>query len=428
MLAAELLTRGVQTRIIDKGDGVVLQTRALGVHARTLEMLDAMGLAEQFVDRGHKVRHTRMYSSGKPLVDVNFALNGSRFDFMLDIPQHETESILRQRVADLGGIVEGGTELVSLHQEADRVIVRIKHIDSTTGEEISADYVVGCDGAHSRVRHELGLTFDGQAYQEDWLLADVLMDWSRSEDSVHAFFRPDGLPMICFPMRDHVWRLVFPYTGNRNQQAPILQEIQQLVDQRAPEAVSVSNPTWLANFRCSLRSTNAYRCGRVMLAGDAAHVHSPAGRSGNEHRYAGRPQSGMEVGAGHKWPFTGVAPGYVRRRTRADRWRCAGADARDRTAGHRAHTLEAHIARHLRADCLPDWGGPAPGSATDEPGPRELSVELVHTTGWQPWGAGSWRTGARCLRFLRREIDSPVRRAAVGPTRHRGAVYDPDGP
>jgi 2-polyprenyl-6-methoxyphenol hydroxylase-like FAD-dependent oxidoreductase len=198
---------------------------------------------------------------------------------MLDIPQHDTEKLLRRHVAELGGVVEGSTELIALTQETDRVVATVKNCMGEI-DEISAEYVVGCDGAHSRVRHELGLSFDGLAYEQDWLLADVLMDWNRPQDEVHAFFRPDGLPMICFPLRNHVWRLVFPYTGDRGRQAPTLQEIQQLVDQRAPEPVRVSNPSWLANFGCSLRSAPEYRRGRVMLAGDAVHVHSPAGGQG----------------------------------------------------------------------------------------------------------------------------------------------------
>ena len=279
VLAAELLARGIATRIIDKGDGVVLETRALGVHARTLEVLDAMGLADQFVARGQPVRRFRWYTDGRSLATLDMARNGSRFPFMLDIPQHETERLLRQRVAALGGYVEPNCELIGLHQAATGVTARLR---DAAGRERSftAAYVVGCDGAHSRVRHELGLSFDGHAYDEDWLLADVLLDWRRREDEVHAFFRSRGAPLIAFPMREHVWRLVLPYTGERGRRPPTLDEIQHLIDERAPEPVTAARPTWLATFRCHRRSTHAYRRGRVLLAGDAVHVHSPAGGQG----------------------------------------------------------------------------------------------------------------------------------------------------
>src|SRR5262249_53949508 len=150
---------------------------------------------------------------------------------------------------------------------------------------ITAGYVVGCDGAHSQVRRELGLTFHGHPYPQDWLLADVLLDGDLPdrglrEDAMHAFFRPDGLPVIFFPMRDRRWRLTLPFAGNRNQQTPTLEEIQELTDQRAPRPVTVSDPTWLANFGCHRRSASASRRGRVLLAGDAVHIHSPAGGQG----------------------------------------------------------------------------------------------------------------------------------------------------
>ncbi len=279
VLAAELLGRGIRTRIIDKGDGVALQTRAIGIHARTLEVLDMMGLAERFTERGHAARHFRFYSSGKCMVSLDFARSGSRFGFLLDLPQDQTERLLRARIAELGGVIEPGAELTGLTPSDDAVTATIRDRVGRT-RTITASYVAGCDGAHSRVRHELDLAFRGHPYPQDWLLADVLLDWDLREDAAHAFFRPDGLPVVCFPMRGHRWRLTLPFAGSRSGQAPTLEEIQRLTDQRAPEPVTVSDPTWLANFRCHRRSASAYRRGRVLLAGDAVHIHTPAGGQG----------------------------------------------------------------------------------------------------------------------------------------------------
>jgi 2-polyprenyl-6-methoxyphenol hydroxylase-like FAD-dependent oxidoreductase len=279
VLAADLLARGVSTRIIDKGDGVNLETRAITIHARALEVLDLMGLAERFVDHGQVVRRFSFYADGQRRLSLDLSRNGTRFGFMLDIPQHQTERLLRARVAELGGVIEYGTELTGLSDEPAGVIARVRDAAGAT-RVITAGYVAGCDGAHSRVRHELGLPFHGHPYPQDWLLADVRLDWARPENEVHAFFRADATPLICFPMREHRWRLVVPLAGDRAPGPPDLAEIQRLACQRAPEPVVASDPTWLASFRCHRRSTDVYRRGRVLLAGDAVHIHSPAGGQG----------------------------------------------------------------------------------------------------------------------------------------------------
>ena len=280
VLAAELLSRGIRTRIIDQGDGVALQARAIGIHARTLEVLAMMGLAEQFLADGQVVRHMRFYSEGRCLTSLGFAHNGSRFGFMLMLPQDQTERLLRARVTELGGVVENRTELAGL-EVCDGDVTAAVRAPNGEPETITAGYAVGCDGAHSRVRRELGATFYGHPYPQDWLLADVLLNWDLSEDATHAFFRRDGLPVILFPMRGHRWRLTLPFAGDRDAQSPpTLEEIQRLTDQRAPRPVTVSDPSWLACFRSHRRSASAYRRGPVLLAGDAVHIHSPAGGQG----------------------------------------------------------------------------------------------------------------------------------------------------
>lgn len=279
VLAAGLLARGVPVRIIDKAAAPAWQSRAVSLHARSLELLDTMGLAETFLAHGHQVRRFRMCAGRRSLLNLDMSRNGSRYGFILHLPQSETERLLRTRVDELGGTVEQGVELVGLTEQGEHVDATLR--DAAGHEiEVSVDYVVGCDGAHSRVRHELGLTFEGQPYPNDWLLADVALDGITRDDEIRAFYRPDGLPLVCLPMGANRWRLVMPNAGDRAGRPPSFEEIQDLVAHRAPWRIQVADPGWLATFRCQLRSTTTYRCGRVLLAGDAAHIHSPAGGQG----------------------------------------------------------------------------------------------------------------------------------------------------
>jgi 2-polyprenyl-6-methoxyphenol hydroxylase-like FAD-dependent oxidoreductase len=279
MLAAQLLARGIRTRIIDTSAGPALQPKALGVHARVLEVLDVMGLAGDFIERGHRVRRFHIYSGQRNLAGLDLARNGSPYGFVLMLPQNETEMLLRARIRELGGIVEYGVELVHVAEDGSAVNATLRDLAGRETETI-ADYLVGCDGAHSRVRHELGLSFEGQPYPQDWLFGDVALEGAGREDEIHVFLHADGLPLYCLPMRDHRWRVVLPNAGDRAGQPPSLEEIQDLVDQRAPWRMVVSDPGWLVCFRSQLRATTTYRRGRILLAGDAVHIHSPAGGQG----------------------------------------------------------------------------------------------------------------------------------------------------
>ena len=278
-LAARLLARGIHARVIDKGEGPAPQNRAVAIHARTLELLDTMGLADAFIDQGHRVRRLRWYAGQRNLLDLDLARNGSRYGFVLHLPQSQTETLLRARVQELGGTIEHRAELARLAERGDAVDATLR---DAAGREIqvSAGYVVGCDGAHSRARHQIGIPFEGQSYPQDWLLADVALDGAGSDTAVHAFFRPNGLPLVCIPMGGQRWGLVMPNAGDRDGQPPTFAEIQELVAERSPRPIQISDPEWLASFRCHLRSATSYRRGRVLLAGDAAHIHSPAAGQG----------------------------------------------------------------------------------------------------------------------------------------------------
>jgi 2-polyprenyl-6-methoxyphenol hydroxylase-like FAD-dependent oxidoreductase len=278
-LASELLAQGVSVRIIDQRDGAVTESRALALHARSLELFDAAGIADRMVAAGQPMRRMHMYVDGTELMRLEFRHNGSCFGYGLGIPQRETELILRERIVELGGEVTPRMELLAFEQSEAGVLARVRDSEGAV-QSIKAEYMVGCDGAHSRVRHGLGLKFEGRPYPERWLMADSRADWDTSPDESHAFFRSRGGAVVLLPLPGRLWRVVLPFVGERAPGNPTLEEIQTLVDQRVPRKLVLSDPIWLTDFSCQLRLADRYRVGRVFLAGDAAHVHTPAGGQG----------------------------------------------------------------------------------------------------------------------------------------------------
>lgn len=277
-LAITLLARGVRTRVIDKDPGLPKLSRAIGFQARTLETLDMMGIAGRFLARGHPVRGVSVYIGGRRHLGIDLSYCDSEYKFILGLPQNKAEDLLRERLAELGGTVESGIELLDFEQGADGVTALTRSPDGTE-QYLRAGYLVGCDGAHSKVRNVLDVPFVGQPYPWDWLLADTELDWDGAADQVHTFWGVDGQPVAFIPIDEKLWRVSVPVPG-RGGQPPTLEEVQALVDARGPGGILLRNPETLTCFRCQIRSTDAYRRGRVFLAGDAAHIHAPTGAQG----------------------------------------------------------------------------------------------------------------------------------------------------
>ncbi|MDQ4119510.1 MAG: FAD-dependent monooxygenase, partial [Actinomycetota bacterium] len=231
--------------------------------------------------RGRRVDGFALWDGPRRLARIGFASLDSPFPFLLDVPQQETERLLRRHLESFGVHVEQSTELTGLRQSQDDVEVTLRRPDGSTERE-HARYVVGCDGARSTVRRAVGLAFDGHGYPHDWLLADLAMDWDRSPDDVHVVFNPSGHATVFMPLSDRRWRVILYFAGDRAAAAgpPTLDEVAALIARRIPGRITVSDPSWLATFRTHRRSASSYRRGRVLLAGDAVHIHSPAGGQG----------------------------------------------------------------------------------------------------------------------------------------------------
>jgi 2-polyprenyl-6-methoxyphenol hydroxylase-like FAD-dependent oxidoreductase len=267
-------------RVLDKQPAPPAETRAIGIHARTLELFHQLGLIGEFLDRGHRVDGVVFHTGARRKVEARFARVESRYPFLLTLSQAETQRILDAKLESLGITVERGVEVVGLDEDADGVRLRVR----SAGIEamLQTRWVVGCDGARSIVRRSLGVPFDGEDYGQDWLMAEVAIDPPLRRDRFHIFaFTPSVLP--CFPMPGGRWRVFMPEVPNRGvseRAAPCLEEVARLVSQRGPAGLEVSDPALLAAFRCYRRHTKVVRAGRILVAGDAAHIHSPAGGQG----------------------------------------------------------------------------------------------------------------------------------------------------
>jgi 2-polyprenyl-6-methoxyphenol hydroxylase-like FAD-dependent oxidoreductase len=279
-MAAALSRHGLKCRIIDKAPAPTDKSKALVVWSRTLELLDGLGLAETFVQAGRKARALSIYSGGKRLVHVEIAGAESPFGFPLMIPQSETERLLTEHLSKQGVEVERRVELVSFTEQADSVAGTLRQADGRE-ERLEVPRLVGCDGAHSTVRHTLGMQFTGQAEPNDWFLADVHVEGPLLPDEASIFWHEKGL-LAAFPITPGRFRVIADLGAAEatHRPDPTLADVQAKVDERGPAGLTLSDPVWLANFRINERKVSDYRCGRAMLAGDAAHIHSPAGGQG----------------------------------------------------------------------------------------------------------------------------------------------------
>jgi 2-polyprenyl-6-methoxyphenol hydroxylase-like FAD-dependent oxidoreductase len=280
-MAAELARHGLDCRVINRDEHGATESRALAIQARIVELLDDLGLADEFLRRGLRAAGMSMWSpDGERLVHLPFERMGGPFPFVLDLPQAETEALLASHLESLGVGVERQHELAGFEQDASGVTATIR---SPGGEEtVQTPWLIGCDGSHSTVRHGLGIAFEGETVDLDWGLADVVVRWPLAADEMHMFLGEQGI-MAAFPMPEGRWRLICEIgpAGGEAPASPDLGFFADAVHRRSGHAdAAVSDPRWLAAFRVNERQAASVRNRRAFIVGDAAHVHSPAGGQG----------------------------------------------------------------------------------------------------------------------------------------------------
>ena len=191
-LTGELLRRGLTVRTIDQAEAPSTLSKAIAVHARTLEIAADLGIAEHLIERGVKLSGATLWSKEEQLANVDFAGIDTVYPFVLSISQAETEKVLLDLVTQRGGTVERKKKLVRVREEHDAVVADIANLADESTETVRAKWLVGCDGAHSLVRKSIGATFEGHPYEDVFVLADVKVDWDIPRDRVTTFFADDG--------------------------------------------------------------------------------------------------------------------------------------------------------------------------------------------------------------------------------------------
>ncbi|UEP22255.1 FAD-dependent monooxygenase [Burkholderia ambifaria] len=282
LAAAMSLARArVPVRIIDRLTTPAPYSRAIGIQARTLEMLEQHRAVEPFLVLGHRAHAAALHAGGRVIARLDFDPLQTRYPYLLFLDQSITEQLLAEHLAGLGVTVERGVTLTACDAGGTSLDVTIRGADGRE-QSFAPSYLIAADGAHSTVRHLLGLGFAGQAFEQTFLLADfsAIPDWP--EEEIHLFTTPDGIAGL-FPMGGGRYRLVAdrpPGDASPDGPPPSLAQCEAIVRARVGASIAPSDLAWSSYFRLHSRMVARLRHGRVFFAGDAAHVHSPAGAQG----------------------------------------------------------------------------------------------------------------------------------------------------
>ena len=282
LAAAELARRGVAVRVVDKAPSRSPLSRALVIHARTLELMDLIGIADRFTRHGYPAPGLNIGLTTGNSASIELRQLDTRFPYMLVLPQEQTEEILEAHLGQQGVAVEREVELTGIEQRDDGGVASNLRLPGGRKARVRAGYLLGCDGAHSTVRQAAGLAFEGGRQDYVTFLGDVKLDSQFERTRITNFAAERGFVSVLPFLGEYV--RIFAVDFAKQQGPPTdeltLAELQDTVDAMAPGRLTLTEPRWLARFRSPSRQVPALRAGRVFLAGDAAHAHSPAGGQG----------------------------------------------------------------------------------------------------------------------------------------------------
>jgi 2-polyprenyl-6-methoxyphenol hydroxylase-like FAD-dependent oxidoreductase len=308
-LACELGRHGASCRVVDADGGPTPphESRALAVWERTLEVFESVGVIGAVLAKGKPIRALNVNAEGRRLVRVELDPHDpdTPYPVVLALPQGDTERALLDRLTGHGLSVEWETRLTDLRQDDDGVIATVAGADG--GERtVRARWLVGCDGARSVVRHALGLRFEGAEYPESFLLADARVSWDVPDGEAQLFYLPEGGAVAAFPLPgEDRWRLI-DVSGAVETDDPgrIAARFEEHLRAAGFPRATVTDVPWTSSFRIHRRIVDRFRVGRVFVAGDAAHIHSPAGGQGMN--------TGIQDAHNLAWKLALVASGRAR--------------------------------------------------------------------------------------------------------------------
>ncbi|MDZ7887292.1 MAG: NAD(P)/FAD-dependent oxidoreductase [Mycobacterium sp.] len=275
LTAAIVLTQhGHTVTVVDTAPEGARTSRAAVVHSRTLELLEPYGVTPDLVARGVHTPTFTIRDRDALLMAIPFDTVATPYPYTLMISQADTEALLRKRLENLGGRVVRPATVTVVEQGSDAVVSTF-----SDGRQIRSRYLIGADGVHSTIREQTGIPFTGGTYPQSFALADVRLSGGVPADEVILYFSPAGLVVLA-PLPDDLYRIVA--TVDDAPAVPDIPFVQRLLDERGPQSrpVVVEEVLWGSRFRVHHRVADTLRSNRVVLAGDAAHVHSPAGGQG----------------------------------------------------------------------------------------------------------------------------------------------------
>lgn len=276
-LGLALRRQGIDCLVIDKLPAALPWSRALGLHARTLEYFDTLGVLTEIKARGLVQKAVQVHGEAGFLFRLDLTALEAPHPYVLSCPQNDVETVLAQHLSALDGMLVRGCELIDFRQSDQQVEAQVRWAEKK--HDVHARMMVGCDGASSVVRQQLGFSFDGVKYPDHFLLADVDIDWNLERDSSHGFLLREGA-LIALPMPEG-WRLIINQRDSDDlAPVPDLSIFRQRLALCLGEAPDMGEPRWISRFSIHRRLVNHYRRNRVLLAGDACHIQSPLGAQG----------------------------------------------------------------------------------------------------------------------------------------------------